>query len=453
MFDFELWGRTGGVGIESEHEDAAGDATSPFVDPSEVDSINLAVVRIQRAMSELLSACDDLDRRIEGSATEAGADEMAAVHFGVLDFAMVDLWEVRSLLDAALVGVMSPWDLYERWHSDGSRSASARLVREVRCSPNVAKETIWRARALRWMPRTRAAFMNAELTTSFVDLLIRTRPRVGQFIFRSNEEMLVGWARTQSYEDLVRSLEYWIAEMNRARDEEHHEELTKKRRLSVMTDDQGVVSIKGVLDPTNGAIVAAELRRLEHELYLKDQASGSTRTKGQRQADALMQMAMRSKAVPPGARRPRVLISVVTGHEDFIRLCELSNGVRVAPGQLVPLLGIADIEHIAFDGQKRAITATRQRSFTGALRRAIEIRDRHCQHPCGCRIAAANCDIDHIRPYAKGGRTSQENGRALCSTHNRNPVLRARSPEPHPAVTRARRRLQKVAVDDDDHAR
>jgi len=55
--------------------------------------------------------------------------------------------------------------------------------------------------------------------------------------------------------------------------------------------------------------------------------------------------------------------------------------------------------------------------FTGATRRAIEVRDRHCTHP-GCTIPADQCPIDHITEWSTGGPTTQTNGRLLCAHHN-----------------------------------
>jgi 5-methylcytosine-specific restriction endonuclease McrA len=46
------------------------------------------------------------------------------------------------------------------------------------------------------------------------------------------------------------------------------------------------------------------------------------------------------------------------------------------------------------------------------------LRDRRCQHP-GCRIPAHDCQVDHLVPHSKDGRTNQRNGRAACDHHNR----------------------------------
>jgi hypothetical protein len=112
------------------------------------------------------------------------------------------------------------------------------------------------------------------------------------------------------------------------------------------------------------------------------------------------------------------LITVHVGLGTFTRMCELADGTVVSPSQVFPLLTEADIERIVFDGPSRVIdVGVRERFFTGALRRAIEARDRHCQHP-GCYEPAEECQIDHKIRYVDGGLTVQENGRCLCAKHN-----------------------------------
>jgi hypothetical protein len=97
---------------------------------------------------------------------------------------------------------------------------------------------------------------------------------------------------------------------------------------------------------------------------------------------------------------------------------ELADGTPLSRDQLLPLLAEADIERIVFDSPSEVIdVGVRERFFTGALRRAIQIRDRHCQFP-GCDVPGDQCEIDHIVPYSKGGHTTQSNGRAYCKPHN-----------------------------------
>ena len=130
-------------------------------------------------------------------------------------------------------------------------------------------------------------------------------------------------------------------------------------------------------------------------------------------------MATRSATAPADGRRPKPLFTALVGDETLSQLCELANGTVVTPGQLVRWIGDADLETVLFDGPSTVISVSHRRSFTGALRRAVEVRDRRCQHTSGCDVPADRCDVDHIVPYAADGPTSQFNGKLECPPHNR----------------------------------
>ena len=224
-------------------------------------------------------------------------------------------------------------------------------------------------------------------------------------------------------------VDYWRQRADAAGCEDEAERIRSRRTASAAKTLDGTVDVRALLDPIGGAAFKAELDRLERQLYLADKKSGMVRTLGQRRADALVEMAHRSRTAAPGGLRPRPLITVLVGETSLAHLCELAEGTVVAPGQIVPLLTEADIERIVFDGPDRVIAVSRRRRFTGALRRAIEVRDRHCQHPSGCDEPAANCDVDHTRPYADGGETSQENGEIECHPHNRDKTKHDKRPK------------------------
>lgn len=130
---------------------------------------------------------------------------------------------------------------------------------------------------------------------------------------------------------------------------------------------------------------------------------------------------MRSRAMPAGSRTPEPLFTVLVDYQTLAgRICELANGMVVSPSALVPYLDAAWIERIVFDSPSRVIdVSVKRRLFTGASRRAVQVRDRWCYHPT-CEIPAEDCEIDHIEPYAAGGLTVTDNGRPACDFHNRN---------------------------------
>ena len=58
------------------------------------------------------------------------------------------------------------------------------------------------------------------------------------------------------------------------------------------------------------------------------------------------------------------------------------------------------------------------RFFTGLSRLGVQLTTRECYWP-GCGVPTSKCQIDHLRPAARGGRTEQVNGLPACARHNR----------------------------------
>jgi len=194
----------------------------------------------------------------------------------------------------------------------------------------------------------------------------------------------------------------------------------------------GGIHVQGFLPTLEGTVFLNELRRLEQEEYDKDVAAAKAewgdeyrahlaRSARQRNADALIEMARRSASLPEGAALVRPLLTILTGHDTARQaLCQLEDGTVLHPHQLVPYLSEADFERVVFGGRNRVIeVGARTRFFKGGLKRAIQVRDRSCQHPSGCDEPLSNCQVDHIVEYEDGGETTQENGQLLCGYHNR----------------------------------
>jgi len=103
----------------------------------------------------------------------------------------------------------------------------------------------------------------------------------------------------------------------------------------------------------------------------------------------------------------------------------------VAPGALVPWLDAAYLERVVFAPERRVEVSATARLFTGATRRAVELRDRECVHPY-CDVTSSRCQVDHRVPHRVGGPTTQENGQLLCGHHNRQREKQpASDDEPH----------------------
>jgi len=245
-----------------------------------------------------------------------------------------------------------------------------------------------------------------------------------------DEQVLCDQAATLSFDKYVQSVSYWHQFADPDGTETSHEKRLAARDVYLEKSFNDMWLGHMTMDPLSGAEVSDELGRLEHELFEADwanakeclgqepSASDLERTPGQRRCDALVEMARRSRTAPANGRRPAPLLSVLV---DFLtlqgRICELANGTVISPGALLPLLDEAFIERAVHRPDNRVEVSETARLFTGATRRAIELRDRECTHPyCD---GSRRCEVDHIIPYVDGGPTTQENGRLLCSFHNR----------------------------------
>ncbi len=349
----------------------------------------------------------------------------------VVDASICRLARIVNQAQAALTAGVAEWDTRDLYALDGSRSASAWIARETGCTTASAKLVVRRAQRLRTMPAAAEAFGNGDLSTDKVDLLCTANADGRQELFARDEHLLVSEAKRLHAEDFRRAVNYWIAAADDAKAEQKANHVFESRHLNFSKTTGGKMVISGHFDPVGGAVFTTELNTITRQLFEEDwvaakelwgddtRADRLARTDRQRRCDAAVIMAERSAMVTADHGPVRPLVTIHLG-EDAARktLCELDDGTVLTPGQVRHWIADADFERIIFGPRARVIeVSVRTRLFRGGLRRAIEIRDRHCTHP-GCRVPAHLCNIDHISEYAAGGQTTQRNGRLLCPAHN-----------------------------------
>jgi hypothetical protein len=335
-------------------------------------------------------------------------------------------------LAAVCARAVAAFDRNDAWQADGACSAAAWLAARSRRPLPTARRELALGRALRDMPAAEAAWLAGEVGEAQVGVLAAARTPASAEAFARDEAFLVGEARTLHHRHLCRLVAYWRQRTDPDGAEADARAMHDARRLHLSESFGGRWFLDGALDPVAGAVVAGALRRVEEELFAADWAEARSRpgtevragdlarTPAQRRADALVELARRAGAIAPGARRPEPLFTVFVGYETFAGpLCELAHGSVVNPGSLLPWLDEAWIERVVFDGPDRVRgVGPRRRLFTGATRRAVEVRDRECFHQL-CDVGAEECEIDHVEPFAAGGLTVEDNGRAACRFHHR----------------------------------
>ncbi len=337
---------------------------------------------------------------------------------------------------------------FDRYGDPGGAVGAAPWVAS-KCKVKLAqaKGELSRARALRQMPEVEAAYEAGAVTDEHVRLLASAQ-RSAPEVFAKVEGQLVEAAEVQSFARFAREVAYFRQIADPDGTAEHALDAFERRGVFASKSFEDTVILDGVLDPVGGTVFGNELDRLEQQLFEADWREARERlgdaatpvdlqrTPAQRRADALVQMAQRSAAMPADAKQARVLFTVLVGYETFHgMMSQLADGTVVSPTQLAPWLADVDVERVVFDGPSRVLdVGAKQRLFTGATRRAVEVRDLFCTHPM-CETPYTRCDIDHVERYEHGGPTTQANGRVRCPHHNpgRRRPRGAPPPDPEPS--------------------
>ncbi|MHB1582838.1 MAG: HNH endonuclease signature motif containing protein, partial [Acidimicrobiales bacterium] len=325
-----------------------------------------------------------------------------------------------SRLEAVVCQSAAAYEASGDWMPSGARTATAWLATRTRLPKSAAARQLRLGRQAAERAVAGRAWEQGDIgTAQFATIGALRNERTEEALSR-DEALLVDVAGRLRFADFARAAAYWaqLADPDGAEEAAEARRVARGLHLSQSLDGTWLGSL--TLGPIAGTIVADELDRLEHLLFCDDWARAKeslgtdpgpndlARTPAQRRADALVEMATRSKVAKESATRPAPLFSVLVDYDTLCgRVLELAAGTVLAPGELVPWLTEADLERAVFSAPTRVEVSATARLFTGATRRAIELRDRRCTHPY-CDRPAAECEVDHIVPYAQGGPTTRE---------------------------------------------
>ncbi len=363
--------------------------------------------------------------------------------------------EMVQRLKAQLAGLeaqaVGAYDSSMQWSTAGHRSVASALRHRCRIFGGEAGSAVALARALRTMPGTQLALHDGAVSFNHARRLAQasTRPE-----FADAETFLLSKAATLSYADFRRAVAYWeqvVDDARRGDDPEPSDAKETNRAAYVSQTLSEMTRVDAWLDPVGGETFREALRVIEQEMFTKDWEKAKAgfgdavavdklwRTPAQRRADALVEMAVRSRTATKNGKRPLPLVIIHTNLDTFEaalarlarltpkaahgaeRLCETDGGVVLTPPtQMIEQAIQGHVRRLVYQSPGVILDYGRkQRLFTGELRQAIQARDRRCAHD-GCDIPARQCEIDHDLPWDDHGRTAHYNGKARCSYHHRN---------------------------------
>jgi hypothetical protein len=353
---------------------------------------------------------------------------LAAHHASELDRLGDEIAELSAHLDAAtarFLELIREFDARGGWNT-GFRSCAAWLSWRVGLDLGAARERVRVARALETLPLLADALARGQLSYAKVRALTRVATPETEARL-----LAVGRAGTAAHvERIVRGWR-WVDRRAEARETARRH---ASRALHVSQDDDGMVVLRGRLEPEVGALLVQALAAAREVLYLRarardeaaaipEGASAETPSLAQQQADALALLAESAlHHLDPGApgERYQVVVHVdaqVLADPDQPGQSVLDGGARVSPETSQRLACDASRVVMRHDDHGHLLEiGARTRTIPPALRRALHHRDRSCRFPgCGVRFGQGH----HLRHWAQGGPTTLSNLALLCRRHHR----------------------------------
>ncbi len=358
---------------------------------------------------------------------------------------------------AELASLTAEFDELEGWCGDGLRSLPHWLTINAGFAEHTGSELLRVGQALRELPLLRGAFASGQLSFDSVRELTKVATPVDEQLWLDVAVSATGAQLARICRACRRALELDTRE--------HADDQLSRRGLWSHIEDDGMIALRALLLPEEGALVRAALEAAmranaaaadtevpvagQPMLPLAGSPDASAINDGgannssngvpgadaapdpaepwaAQRADALVTLCEHALAANGGAlvSDPATLPMLV--HVDVgVLTCADTDGRRHLEGG--PSLSLATIERLGCDASIIAITerdgipidvGRKQRIVPRGLRLAVQSRDRTCRFP-GCAVPAQRTHAHHIEPWARLGETDRKNIVSLCHFHHR----------------------------------
>ena len=356
---------------------------------------------------------------------------------------------------AELTRLAAEFQELEGWCGEGIRSFSHWLTINAGFSPHSGDELLRVGEALQALPRVREAFAAGRLSFDSVRELSRVA-------VAEDEGLWLDIAAAASGAQLARICRACrrVLDLDTP---DHADEQMRRRGVWAHFEDDGMLQLRALLLPEEGALVKATIEAVVREAEAVVREAEAEREAGQTEnaTDSAEGVVTDPADEPWAARRADALVAVcehVLARDGGALLSDPSAlpmlvhvDVGVLTGQDLdgrrhvdggPALSAATIRRLGCDASVIAITerdgipinvGRSRRILPRSLRRAVQGRDRTCRFP-GCAVPAQRTHAHHIEHWADGGSTDLENLVSLCHFHHRRLHDGAYQIRPHPDV-------------------
>ena len=330
-----------------------------------------------------------------------------------------DVRRIRCAIDrleAEFSRRLGRFDSDQGWVADGNASTAGWLSQQCRITRSTAWERVRQARRLTELPGTTEAFAAGEISQAHVGVITRAAEQVGSEAVRDAEPILLEAARRLD----ARRLRYVTGQLRHCLDPDgalkDANRDYERRHLYLSELMDGMYAVDGLLDPEGGALLREALDALAGPPERGDERTGS-----QRRADSLVEMAQRhldrGDLPQRGCQRPHLMVISqldTLKSEPGAPAAELVSSQPV-PGELARRIACdCSMTRIELGPDSEILNVGRAtRVIPAPMRRALILRDRHCQFP-GCDRPARWSDGHHLRHWVDGGPTILVNLALLC---------------------------------------
>ena len=337
------------------------------------------------------------------------------------------LVSAKNRLDAQLARSARVADLTQAPEHDGSRTMRSWLRGHARLSPAAAAQVVRNGRTMERLPGMAAGCMAGVITAEQVSVVA---PVVAPANLEAAAEqdvdlaeidaVLASTAATREHVHLGRVVNHYLSLLNPDGTEP---DPTEQRSLRITKHSDGSLSGSFDLDAVGGEKVQSVLE----SFVQADRPAGDMRTRSQQLGDALVQWA----DVTLASGRAPILRTVKPHVVALIKVDDLADPETVpdaADMGFGATISAARARWLACDGNVSRVVmgpegevldhGRSKRIVPPALRRAVEIQDRHCVF-AGCEAPTHWCDVHHVQEWVlHEGPTSLENSALLCERHH-----------------------------------
>jgi hypothetical protein len=331
--------------------------------------------------------------------------------------ALADCFQHYDRLFAAVTMGVAEVDRSGEWELDGSVNMAVWMRQHLGVTTQTANRMIKTARRLRDLPVTARAWLEGELSSGQVEVIVANLTDRRAPLFADHEpELIPLWVPLDVLHTL-QSMQDWAARADSVLDgPEPPEEPSASVIVSETLGGRGYV--RGAFDKANLDVIRKAIDLAVAPPVPGEPVGSFAQRRGQALVDVCRHFLDHHDAKPGNRNRPH--LNVVIPLRDLIDGMpgRTMNGTPVDAATIRRLACDANVHRVITDGASSILDYGRAtRTIPPAVYTSLTLRDRTCRFP-GCDRQPQWCEGHHVQHWEHGGVTNLGNLVLLCSKHH-----------------------------------